>query len=136
MTTRTELFVGLHHVRVPVSDVIRSRDWYCDVLGFECRLVFEDEDRVVGVVLDHECGLSLGLHLLPHAARALHGFCCVALDVGDMDHLAHSCRELDGAGIPHSEPTQGHLGWYVEIRDPDSVVIQLHTSSRPSADEA
>jgi catechol 2,3-dioxygenase-like lactoylglutathione lyase family enzyme len=136
MMSRSDVFVRLHHVRVPVSDVIRSQDWYCDVLGFECRLCVEDEDRVVGVVLDHGSGLSLGLHLQPQAARALRGFCCLALDVGSTDDLARCCRTLDSAGIPHSAPAEGHLGWFVAIRDPDGIVIEFHTSSRPSADEA
>ena len=136
MTSRTSVFVGLHHVRVPVSDVMRSRDWYAEVLGFEPRLCFEEEERVVGVVLDHVSGLSLGLHHQPQTARALRGFCCVALDVGSVEDLSRCCVELDAAGITHSAPAEGHLGWYVAVPDPDGVVIELHTAGRPSADEA
>ena len=129
-------FVGLHHVRLPVSDVMRSRDWYADVLGFEPRLSVEDEDHVVGVVVHHHSGLAIGLHYEPGRARALSGFCSVALSVGAIDDLDRSCQRLDLLGISHSAPTEGHLGWFVEVPDPDGLVIELHTTSQPSADEA
>ncbi len=48
--------VGWHHVRLPVSDVMRSRHWYTEVLGFEPLLVFEEENRVVGVVVGQRSG--------------------------------------------------------------------------------
>ena len=129
-------FVGLHHVRLPVSDVMRSRDWYTDVLGFEPRLSLENEDRVVGVVVDHRSGLTLGLHYEPALARALRGFCTVALNVGTVDDLDRWCAYLDTLGIGHSAPAEGHLGWFVEVPDPDGLVIELHTTGQPSADEA
>jgi catechol 2,3-dioxygenase-like lactoylglutathione lyase family enzyme len=31
---------GFHHVKLPVSDVARSRDWYQRVLGFEVVIEF------------------------------------------------------------------------------------------------
>ena len=129
-------FLGLHHVRLPVSDVLRSRDWYIDVLGFEPRLSVEDEDHVVGAVVSHRSGLAIGLHYEPERARALSGFCSVALSVGAIDDLNRWCERLDTLGISHSAPAEGHLGWFVEIPDPDGLVIELHTTGQPSADEA
>jgi catechol 2,3-dioxygenase-like lactoylglutathione lyase family enzyme len=129
-------FFGLHHVRLPVSDVMRSRDWYIDVLGFEPRLVLEDEDHVVGVVVGHDSGLILGLHYEPERARALRDFCPLALNVGTVDDLNRCCTRLDAPGISHSAPMDGHLGRYVEVADPDGLIILLHTASQPSADEA
>ena len=72
--------IGLHHVRLPVSDVMRSRDWYISVFGFEPRLSVEEEDRVVGIVVGHPSGLTLGLHEAPALARVLEGFCSIALE--------------------------------------------------------
>lgn len=129
-------FVGLHHVRLPVSDVMRSHDWYVDVLGFEPRLTLEEEDEVVGVVVGHHSGLILGLHHKPALALALRGFCPMALNVGSTDDLDRWCVRLDTLQISHSAPTEAHLGWCVEVSDPDGLVIELHTASQPSADEA
>ena len=128
--------VGLHHLRVPVSDVMYSRDWYSNVFDFEPRLTLEEEDRVVGVVLIHESGLTLGLHHAPELARSLEGFCLIALSVGDSVDLDHWCTRLDTTGTNHTSPAEGHVGWYVEVSDPDSLIIQLHTIGQPTADEA
>ena len=43
---------------------------------------------------------------------------------------------LDALGVSHSAPADGHLGWYVEVPDPDGLIIQLHTIGHPTADEA
>jgi len=128
--------VGLHHVRLAVSNVMRSRDWYIDVFGFEPRLSLEEDDHVVGVVVGHCSGLTLGLHDAPALARALRGFCSVALSVGTARDLAQWCTYLDAIGVAHSAPIEGHLGWYVEVPDPDGLVIELHTIGQPTADEA
>jgi catechol 2,3-dioxygenase-like lactoylglutathione lyase family enzyme len=128
--------VGLHHLRLPVSDVMRSRDWYASVFGFKPRLSLEEEDLVVGVVLSHQSGLTLGLHHAPELARSLHGFCSVALSVRDSDDLNNWCARLDTLDVKHTPPTEGHRGWYVDVPDPDGLVIQLHTTGQPTADEA
>jgi catechol 2,3-dioxygenase-like lactoylglutathione lyase family enzyme len=87
-----------HHVRLPVSDVMRSRDWYTEVFGFEPLLVLEAEERVVGVVVGHRSGPTLGLHLAPAVAHQLAGFSPVALSVGALDDLDRWCTRLDLPG--------------------------------------
>ena len=128
--------VGLHHLRLPVSDVMRSRDWYSATLGFEPCLSLEEEDRVVGVVVIHPSGVTLGLHHAPALARALSGFCSVALSIGAADDLDDWCARLDTLGVEHTAPVEGHLGWYLEVPDPDGLIIRLHTIGQPTADEA
>ena len=132
----TPPIVGLHHVRLPVSDVLRSRDWYIAVFGFEPLMLVEEEDRVVGVVLVQRSGLTLGLHDAPELARALEGFCPIALSVAAVDDLRRWCDRFDALGVGHALPCEGHLGWYVAVPDPDGLVIELHTLDQPAADEA
>jgi catechol 2,3-dioxygenase-like lactoylglutathione lyase family enzyme len=136
MGDRAFTFVGLHHVRLPVSDLMRSRDWYIDVFGFAPQLTFEAENEVIGIVLGHPSGLILGLHHEPARARALRGFSPIGLNVGTTDDLDEWCARLDVLQIRHSEPAEAHLGWCAEVFDPDGLVIELHTASQPSADEA
>ena len=114
---------------------MRSSDWYSAIFSFEPCLILEEEDRVVGVVVIHRNGLTLGLHYAPALAQALRGFCSIALSVGT-DALDQWCTHLDTLGVKHTAPAEGHLGWYVEVPDPDGLIIQLHTISQPSADEA
>ena len=133
---QTPSIVGVHHVRLPVSDVERSREWYQDVFGFEPRLRLEEEDLLIGCVVAQRSGFTLGLHHAPTLAHALKGFCSVALSVGFQTELTRWCGHLDGLGVAHSTPADGHLGWYVDVPDPDGLVVQLHTIEQPTSDEA
>jgi catechol 2,3-dioxygenase-like lactoylglutathione lyase family enzyme len=128
--------VGVHHVRLPVSDIIRSRDWYASAFGFETRLTVEEEDRIAGVVAVHRSGVAIGLHAAPALAEALRGFCSVALSVGDRNDLTSWCEYLDALGVNHSGPTEGHVGWYVHVPDPDGLIIELHTNGNIAASGA
>ncbi len=129
----TPSVVGLHHLRVPVSEVMVSRDWYVETLGFESLLDSEDEDRVTGIALEHPSGLLLGVHLAPGPARALRGFTIFSLMVTNLgawlDHLEHS-------GIDHSDLVDGHLGAYLTLPDPDGILVELHNPARLSAQDA
>jgi catechol 2,3-dioxygenase-like lactoylglutathione lyase family enzyme len=40
-------FTGIHHVKLPVSDLARSREWYQRVLAYTVEREFLDEDGVV-----------------------------------------------------------------------------------------
>jgi len=125
--------VGWHHVRIPVSDVLVSRDWYVDVLGFQPMLIIEEEDRVAGVILEHPSGVVMGLHDDPRRAAPLRGFMVVALSVSDVgEWLDH----LDRRGVPHGPLEDHHLGRGCRVPDPDGILVQLQTLDQPSADEA
>ena len=65
--------LGVHHVSLPVSDILRSRDWYCDVFGFEAVLDCEEENRHVGLVLRLRGGQGVHLHVAPDIAGRHEG---------------------------------------------------------------
>lgn len=46
-----EHIVGLNHINVVVSDIEKSKDWYCDVLGFVVDEAFEicEDDLSLGL---------------------------------------------------------------------------------------
>ncbi len=127
---------GVHHVKVPVGDVLRSRDWYIDVLGFMPILDFEQEDRLIGVALQHPSGFTIGLHLDPARAAVLCGFPTVALCAGNDDDLMDWSAYLHERGIEHSPVLEGHLGSFIQLEDPDGLLVQLHTEGQPAAEEA
>ncbi len=124
---------GIHHVRLPVSDVMASRDWYIDVLGFEPLLVYEEEDGITGVALEHRSGVVIGLHEEPPRAAALAGFAVLALAVPDIDRWVGHLAER---GVPHGTLQDRHLGRCLQVTDPDGLVVELHTLDQPSDDEA
>jgi catechol 2,3-dioxygenase-like lactoylglutathione lyase family enzyme len=119
---------GLHHVKLPVSDVQRSRDWYGRAFGFTCRLEFHEEDRLVGVALHHPVGdFSLALREDPPRAAALAGFDSVCLAVGTRAELDELLVRLDTAGIEHGTPVAGRNGDAVDVPDPDGHLVRIHT---------
>lgn len=127
---------GLHHVRIPVSDAWRSRDWYVTALGFVPVLDLEEENGVVGVVLRHPEGLVVGLHQDPSRAAALAGFAVLGLGVADKGQLEQWAQYLDRLGAAHGPLEEGHLGWYLDVPDPDGIVVRFHSGSAPDAEEA
>lgn len=127
--------VAIHHVKLPVSNVTASRDWYSEVLGFTPVMDFEEENELVGVELVSPSGVSLGLHLAPERAQALEGFDPVALTVADRAELVTWAARLDDLGVEHSDIRSSHLGWSLYLSDPDGIRVALHTREHPSADD-
>jgi catechol 2,3-dioxygenase-like lactoylglutathione lyase family enzyme len=128
--------LGLHHIRIPVSDAWVSRDWYMTVLGLHPLLHLEEEQGVVGVVLRHPLGFMVGLHRDPHRARALEGFAVLGLTVANRDELQRWMARLRDMDVPHRPIEQGHLGWYLDVPDPDGILVRFHTGTAPDAEEA
>jgi catechol 2,3-dioxygenase-like lactoylglutathione lyase family enzyme len=119
---------GLHHLKLPVTDVPRSRDWYKRALGFLDEVEFHEDGALRGVGLRHvEGDLQLALRADPERARALAGFDSVCLAVGTRADLDVLLSRLDTMGIPHTEPVPGHRGWAADVPDPDGLVVRIHT---------
>jgi catechol 2,3-dioxygenase-like lactoylglutathione lyase family enzyme len=120
---------GIHHLKLPVSDVARSRAWYERTLGFRVTIEFVEQGEVVGVALAREgCRPQLALRHDPDRARALAGFDPVALLVGSRDDVRAWAAALDEAGEPHGGVVTGHRGGavLVGLHDPDGIEIRLY----------
>lgn len=66
---------GIHHVKLPVTDLARARDWYEIRLGYRVQIEFVEQGQLMGYVLEHpNGGPALGLRLSPERARASAGF--------------------------------------------------------------
>ncbi len=128
--------VGLHHLRIPVTGVETSRDWYVRVLGLTPLLDHEEEDRLTGVVLGHGCGLTIGLHLDPAGAAALRGYALVALAVSGVEELANWSLWLEQLDVPHTPVLMGTLGSRLEVADPDGIVVELLAGRILTVEEA
>ena len=121
-----------HHVHVPVSDVLTSRDWYSAVLGFAPLLDFEEEDELVGVALCHPAGITIWISHDPDRAAVMRGFDIVSLSVADRPQLDEWLVHLDALGIEHTPVTGGHPGWTMDVMDPDGIHVRFRTPEQPS----
>ena len=122
------MITGIHHVKLPVSDVARSRAWYEQVLGFEQSIEFAEDGVVNGVALRRDgCQPQIALRHDPDRARAWSGFDAVALLVPSRDDVQRWSAHLEQLAEPH-DLVRGHTGGLVLVglHDPDGIEIRLY----------
>jgi len=122
-------FLQFHHVKLPVSDLAVSREWYQRILGFQVEIEFVEDGEVRGLALaDRDHTLRLALRLDPARATALAGFDPVALAVPTRDDVQAWVQHLDSTGQQHGGVVTGHRGGavLVGLHDPDGVEIRLY----------
>jgi catechol 2,3-dioxygenase-like lactoylglutathione lyase family enzyme len=120
---------GVHHVKLPVSDIARSRAWYTSVLGFEVDIEFVEDGVVMGVALIDPAGTTrLAIRHDPARAKALSGFDALALLVPSRADIERWRARLDEGGVDHGGVVTGHRGGsvLVGLHDPDGIEIRLY----------
>lgn len=123
------LLAGYHHVKLPVSDIATSLDWYSRVLGLQVAIEFVEEGVLRGAALrDPGRTLMLALREDPDRAPSLTGFDPIALAVPEVADLKAWAQHLDRLGVAHSPVSEGTIGWLIGgITDPDGIEIRLYT---------
>jgi len=131
-TPETPAHAGIHHIKLPVSDLERSTAWYSAVLGAR-RLTELDHRRPDGtlfaVILDVP-GIAgkVELRLDPKTAGALEGYDFLTLSIEDRTALDEWIGRLDALGIPHSPPIVALVGWLLVVTDPDGLRLRFYTT--------
>ncbi|WP_329263419.1 VOC family protein [Streptomyces sp. NBC_01478] len=121
---------GIHHVKMPVTDLDRSRDWYGRVLGFKATHEFPDADGVVRGVAGEVPGLGdsmLCLRVNSEAAQGCQGFDPVSFAVPDRAGIEAWAAHLDTLGVPHSPVIEASIGWLLVFNDPDGLDLHLYS---------
>jgi catechol 2,3-dioxygenase-like lactoylglutathione lyase family enzyme len=129
---RTPAHDGIHHIKLPVSDLERSAEWYGAVLGAR-RLTELDHRRPDGtlfaVILQVPgLGTHLELRLDRATAAVLDGYDFLTLAVGDHAALDEWIAHLDDLGIRHSPPIVALVGWLLVVPDPDGLRLRFYTT--------
>ena len=123
---------GVHHLKLPVSDLGRSLQFYERLLGAR-RLPEADHRREADgslyayILRAPGLGPMLELRLDPEQARRQCRFDPFTLAVRDRATLERWCRYLDAAGIPHSPILTAIQAWVVVVEDPDGHRLRLYT---------
>jgi catechol 2,3-dioxygenase-like lactoylglutathione lyase family enzyme len=131
---------GIHHVKLPVSDLARSVDFYTAVFG-AVRLTDADhvdrDGRLYAVIL-RVPGLDplVELRLEPDQARASAGFDPITLAVDDRAALAAWSAHLDALGVDHSPVIAAIRAWLVVLADPDGTRLRLYTLEQHGSEVA
>lgn len=106
------------HIRLPVTDLARSRAWYLGTLGLTVE--FDVPDRQTVALQDGE-GFTIFLQQAP--ARVAPSGCALWFQVDDVDATVAAWR---GRGIQFGHgPQKTYWGYGAELVDPDGYLIRL-----------
>jgi catechol 2,3-dioxygenase-like lactoylglutathione lyase family enzyme len=122
---------AVHHLRLTVSDVERSRAFYTEVLAFD-----HVADLPSGVFLSNGAiGLGIGPSPTPERApagdrfdEARIGLDHLSLLVDSRADLERAVEMLDARGVPHGEINDLGEGFGIcvlSFRDPDNIQLEL-----------
>jgi glyoxylase I family protein len=138
---------GIHHVRLTVTDIGRSKGFYASLLGagpaadFSDRAddpaVQEDPARLYGGCVFSVGEQLLGLRPVAEAGDRFSstrvGLDHLSLAVGTRDELLAAVARLDAAGVEHGDVTEltGFGIAILSVQDPDDINLEL-TAPLPS----
>jgi catechol 2,3-dioxygenase-like lactoylglutathione lyase family enzyme len=120
---------GVHHLKLPVRDLERSRTWYESRLGYELAMEFVEGGTLMGLALSHpNGGPELALRLDPDRAAAAAGFDYFAIGVPDKQSLEDLAHRLTALGEQHAGVHVASIGWILPmLHDPDGHEIRFYT---------
>lgn len=130
---------GVHHVKIPVTDLARSIDWYAEVFGFQVTVEFPDADGSLGGVAGTAPGLGdtlLALRVNPEAAAGCKGFDPIGFAVNDRADVEAWAAHLDRLGVPHSPVIDASIGWLLVFADPDGLEHHLYSWAAHGIDQS
>lgn len=118
----------LHHVKIPVSDVRVSTEWYERVLGLEVEIEFVEDGELRGVALNTAGGTPIALRQDPERAAALSGFDLIAIGVPTREGVQAGVEHFASIDQRHGGIVTGHRGGsvLVVLNDPDDIEIRLY----------
>jgi catechol 2,3-dioxygenase-like lactoylglutathione lyase family enzyme len=121
---------GVHHLKLPVADLDRSRRWYESRLGYRVRVEFIEGGRLMGVSMGHpNGGPELALRLDPERAAAAAGFDYFSFGVPDKDGLEAIAERLTSFGDAHAGVHLATIGWILPgASDPDGHEVRFYTT--------
>jgi catechol 2,3-dioxygenase-like lactoylglutathione lyase family enzyme len=121
---------GVHHVKLPVSDLNRSRAWYASRLGYQAGTEFVENGTVMGVVMAHpNGGPDLGLRLDPELAARAAGFDYFSIGVPTKAALEALAERLTALGEAHAGVHFATIGWILPgAHDPDGHEVRFYTT--------
>ncbi|HSS92819.1 MAG TPA: VOC family protein [Candidatus Dormibacteraeota bacterium] len=131
---------GIHHLRLTVTDIERSREFYTDLLGFDVAAAAppseDPKSDPTYPVLWGGVVMTRGSYLLglrPVAAKGDRfdedrvGLDHLSFSLGSRAALDEAIRVLDQRGVPHGEVRElTSFGICVlPFRDPDNIQLEL-----------
>ena len=140
METETHMAIGssapvpavlsIRQVKIPVTDLRRSVEWYTSLLGLKLLRKFVEDGELAGAVLSHPAGfvISVRLRSLVPGAPSFAGFDLFSLGVASRDELDLLLSRAIELGAAHGEIVdRGIDGLHLDIADPDGTLVRFLT---------
>jgi catechol 2,3-dioxygenase-like lactoylglutathione lyase family enzyme len=120
---------GIHHLKLPVSDLARSLKWYQDRLGYEVMHEFVEGGVRMGVAMTHpNGGPDFAIRLDPARAQVAAGFDYFAIGVPGREAIESLAAAFTERGDRHDGVLRTPVGWVLlGIQDPDGHEIRFYT---------
>lgn len=127
--SKTPLLEGVHHLKLPVSDIDKSYAWYHEHLGYEARMKFVEGGVLMGIAMGHpNGGPSIALRVDPERAVAASGFDFFSIGVPGEEAINVLAAHLEEEGIAHDGIVRTPVGWVLSgVRDPDGFDVRFYT---------
>lgn len=121
---------GIHHIKIPVTDLARSRTWYESRLGYAPGVEFVEGGTLMGLGLQHpNGGPALALRLDPERSAGLGDFDFFAIGVPGRPELEALAARLTALGEDHAGVHVASIGWILpELHDPDGHEVRFYTT--------
>ena len=120
---------GVHHLKLPVTDLDRSLAWYQTRLGYQLQAEIVEGGTRMGLALRHpNGGPRLALRLDPARAKAAAGFDYFSIGVPDKEAIDRLAARLTAQGEQHAGVHWASIGWILPmLHDPDGHEIRFYT---------
>lgn len=127
--TQVPLLDGIHHLKLPVSELQRSLSWYQDRLGYLVMKNFVEDGVLMGIAMTHpNGGPDLAIRLDPERARAAAGFDYFAIGVPGHDAIEALAARFTERGDAHAGVHRTPVGWVLPgVQDPDGHHVRFYT---------
>jgi catechol 2,3-dioxygenase-like lactoylglutathione lyase family enzyme len=120
---------GIHHLKLPVTDLERSLAWYQGRLGYEVMHEFVEDGVRMGISLIHpNGGPDFAIRHDPERARASAGFDYFAIGVPGQEAIEALAARFTEHGDAHDGVHRTPVGWVLlGVHDPDGHAVRFYT---------
>ena len=127
---------GVHHLKLPVTDLARSREWYRSRLGYELLAEMVEQVLLMGLALaDPTAGPGWACGSIPNAHRRPPDSTTSPSACPTRGHR-RARRPATAQGQQHGDVHWASIGWILPLlHDPDGHEVRFYTQQHHTEPE-